>query len=48
MVEAASVRGDLSELYGAELGRVLARTPDSAFLAEGSRIEVHMPVRLEL
>ena len=44
----ASVRGDLSELYGAELGRVVARKPDSAFLAEGSRIEVHTPARLEL
>jgi uncharacterized protein YqjF (DUF2071 family) len=48
MVDAASVRGDLSQLYGTELGRVLAGTPDSAFLAEGSRIEVHMPVRLTL
>ena len=47
-VDAASVRGDLSELYGAELGRVLARAPDSAFLAEGSRIAVHVPVRLRL
>lgn len=46
-VDAASVRGDLSELYGMELGRVLARTPHSVFLAEGSAIEVHMPVRLE-
>ena len=47
-VVAASVHGDLSESYGAALGRVLAREPDSAFLAEGSRIEVHMPVRLRL
>lgn len=46
MVDTASVRGDLSEPYGAELGRMLAGTPDSAFLAEGSRIEVHTPVRL--
>jgi uncharacterized protein YqjF (DUF2071 family) len=47
-VDAASVHGDLSGLYGAELAGVLARAPDSAFLAEGSRIEVHMPARLEL
>ena len=47
-VDAASVHGDLSETYGVALGRVLEREPDSAFLAEGSRIEVHMPVRLDL
>ena len=47
-VDTASVHGDLSGLYGAELGRALTRAPDSAFLAEGSRIEVHMPARLEL
>ena len=46
-VHAASVRGDLSALYEPELGRVVARSPDSAFLAEGSRIEVYTPVRLE-
>ena len=46
-VDAASVHGDLSEPYGAALGGVLARAPDSAFLAEGSRIEVHTPVQLE-
>ena len=44
----ASVGGTLSELYGAELATVLAGPPDSAFLAEGSRIEVHAPVRLEV
>ena len=47
MVDAASVRGDLTGLYGPELGRVVARPPDSAFLAEGSRIEVYTPARLE-
>lgn len=45
-VTSASVTGDLSALYGAAFGETLARRPDSAFLAEGSRIEVHMPTRL--
>ena len=30
-----------------ELGRVVARPPDSAFIAEGSRIEGYTPVGLE-
>ena len=45
-VNAASVNGDLSELYGAQLGDVLRRPPDSAFLAEGSAISVHAPEQL--
>ena len=45
-VLAAAVHGDPSALYGAELGDVLRRPPDSAFLAEGSAIAVHMPTRL--
>ena len=45
-VDAAAVTGDLSALYGAQLARVLASPPDSAFLAEGSRIAVDMPARL--
>ena len=36
----AGFEGDASELYGAELGRVLARRPDSAFIAEGSPVTV--------
>ena len=47
-VDAAEVRGDLAELYGAELADVLRRPSDSAFLAEGSVIAVHMPERLRL
>jgi uncharacterized protein YqjF (DUF2071 family) len=46
--DAAAVHGDLAELYGAALGDVLRRPPDSAFLAEGSAIAVHMPERLKL
>lgn len=45
-VNDAAVQGDLVELYGAALGEVLRRPPDSAFLAEGSAIEVHAPTRL--
>ena len=45
-VTSAAVQGDLSELYGAALGDVLRRPPDSAFLADGSSIAVHMPERL--
>ena len=45
-VNAAAVQGELAELYGAELGPVVRRRPDSAFLAEGSAIAVHMPTRL--
>jgi len=47
-VTSAAVQGDLSELYGAALGDVLRRPPDSAFLADGSSIAVHMPERLKL
>ena len=45
-VNAATVQGDFAELYGAALGDVLRRPPDSAFLADGSAIAVHMPSRL--
>ena len=45
-VSSAAVQGDLVELYGAAFGEVLRRPPDSAFLAEGSAIEVHAPSRL--
>ena len=47
-VDAATVHGELAELYGAPLGDVLRRPPDSAFLAEGSAVAVHMPERLKL
>ena len=47
-VTSAAVHGDLAELYGAALGDVLRRPPDSAFLAEGSAIAVHMPERMRL
>jgi len=47
-VDAAAAHGDLAELYGAPLGDVLRRPPDSAFLAEGSAIAVYAPERLSL
>ena len=45
-VTTAAVHGDRADLYGAELGERVRRPPDSAYLAEGSAIAVHMPVRL--
>lgn len=36
----AGFEGDASELYGAELGRVLQGHPSSAFIAEGSPVTV--------
>jgi|SRR5215831_2069913 len=38
--------GSMKGLYGAELGAVLERVPDSAFLAEGSAVSVHRGERL--
>lgn len=45
-VARASLVGDMAELYGPTFAEVLAAPPDSAFLAEGSAIAVHMPRRL--
>ena len=45
-VDRATLAGDVSELYGPEFSEVLAAPPDSAFLAEGSPIAVHLPRRL--
>jgi uncharacterized protein len=36
----AGFEGDAESLYGAELGRVLRRAPDSAFIADGSPVQV--------
>ena len=36
----AAFAGDAAVMYGTELARAIARTPDSAFLAEGSPISV--------
>ena len=37
----AQFEGDAGALYGAELGKILCRPPDSAFLAIGSPVIVH-------
>jgi uncharacterized protein len=37
---AAAFEGDAESLYGAELGRILRRAPDSAFIADGSPVLV--------
>jgi uncharacterized protein len=37
---AAGFEGDASGLYGSELGKVLQRHPDSAFIADGSPVTV--------
>ena len=42
----AHVEGDLGEFYGNEYGHVLAGPPHSAFVADGSRVEVHRGIRL--
>jgi hypothetical protein len=45
-VTRATIAGDMAPLYGPAFAEVLAAPPDSAFLAEGSVIAVHMPRRL--
>jgi uncharacterized protein YqjF (DUF2071 family) len=47
-VNRAALTGDFTELHGASFGAVLDAPPSSAFLADGSRIAVHMPRRLRL
>jgi hypothetical protein len=43
---AASFKGDASALYGQEFASILARDPESAFLAEGSSVTVFRGQRL--
>ena len=45
-VHASSLSGDLAALYGAAFAESLMRPPDSAFLAEGSPVEVYRPTHL--
>ena len=42
----AGFSGDATGLYGAEIARILAREPDSAFLAEGSAVTVFKGTRI--
>lgn len=39
----ARFEGDATALYGEQIGRILARKPDSAFLADGSGITIFRP-----
>ena len=36
----AGFKGDMAELYGAELDRIIQRPPDSTFIADGSAVTV--------
>jgi uncharacterized protein len=42
----ARFEGDAVSLYGEEFARILSRSPDSAFLAEGSAVQVMRGVRI--
>ena len=42
----ATLSADVAELYGPSFVDVLSSPPDSAFLADGSAIAVHMPRRI--
>ena len=43
----AGFEGDASSLYGRELGKVLQRRPDSAFIADGSPVIVYRGQRIK-
>ncbi len=43
----AGLEGDTSSLYGSEFGKILARRPDSAFIADGSRLTVYSGKKLK-
>jgi len=42
----AGFSGDATAIYGAEIGRILTREPDSAFLAKGSPVTVSKGMRI--
>jgi uncharacterized protein YqjF (DUF2071 family) len=42
----ARLAGSVADVYPIEIASVLGPTPDTAFLADGSAVTVHMPVRL--
>jgi len=46
-VEVCAFEGDASSIYGQKLGAVLQRRPDSAFMADGSPVEVFAGERIE-
>src|SRR5204863_7175417 len=45
-MEHAEFAGDAQALYGAEFAGILNKSPDSAFLAEGSAVAIHTARRL--
>lgn len=47
-VTAPQVTGELVALYGPEVARILRGAPVSAFLADGSAVTVHAPIRLDV
>jgi uncharacterized protein YqjF (DUF2071 family) len=47
-IPAPVLRGDPALTYGSAFGEILQRPPDSAFLADGSAVAVHRPMRLEV
>jgi uncharacterized protein YqjF (DUF2071 family) len=46
-IAAPEVTGDLAAVYGPAFARALAGRPTSVFLADGSAVVVHAPLRLE-
>ena len=45
-VPAPKLEGDLAEVYGTTMARILREPPASAFVADGSPVTVFLPVRL--
>jgi len=43
----ARLAGSVADVFPPQFALALAQTPDSAFLADGSAVTVHMPVRLD-
>ena len=46
-IPAPTIEGDLTATYGPVFGKLLERSPDSALLADGSPVAVHLPSRIE-
>jgi uncharacterized protein YqjF (DUF2071 family) len=44
----ARFAGVTTDVYSPQLARILGRAPDSAFLADGSAVTVHVPTRVAL
>jgi uncharacterized protein YqjF (DUF2071 family) len=44
--ESHLLESEPGEIYGSALGEILKRPPESAFLADGSAVKVHLPMRI--